>query len=375
MVSEVAKGSMLSVRLDADQMEVILPGNLSIAAVNSNKLCVVAGEDAVISEFAEQLVQKDIPGRLLQTSHAFHSAMMDDIVAPFEAVVRSVKLNPPLKPIISTVTGKRMSEAEATNPAYWAQHLRKTVRFANAVDTLQEKESLILLEVGPGFALATLARQQVTNKTTPIVQGFEKNDTTSEYYSVLRALGQLWLNGIEPDWKAFYQDQQRLKIKLPTYAFDHKRYGLNTAPALNLITPVIETTLTPAESPLRVEETEQIILQKPLTRKDLLISKLKKLFADASGIEMDATLTLVSFIEIGFDSILLMQMSTNLKKEYKVPITIRKLFEEYNTINLLATYLDANLPEGAFTPFSAKPNPEPVFPGSIADSYKDVILN
>jgi len=328
MVSEVEKGSMLSVRIEADQLQSFLPANLSIAAINSNKLCVVAGEE------------KEIPGRLLQTSHAFHSAMMDDIVAPFEAVVRSVKLSPPVKPIVSTVTGKWMSEAEATSPEYWAQHLRKTVRFANAIDTLQEDDGRVLLEVGPGNVLATLARQQITLKSTPVIGGFEKNETLTAYYSVLKALGLLWLNGIEPDWKALYNNRQRAKINLPSYAFDNKRYWLDPVLPVNT-PPVPETQVIPLE-------TEQKKLQDSIMRKDLLTSKLKELFEDTSGIEIDAASVDANFIEIGFDSLSLTQIATNLKKEFNVPITFRKLFEEYNTIHLLAAYLDANLPAEAF---------------------------
>ena len=190
MVSEVERGSMLSVRTNSQQVEAILPEGLSLAAINSNKLCVVAGPDNLVAAFAAKLEEMEIPGRLLHTSHAFHSAMMDEIVAPFEAIVRTVKLNPPVKPVVSTVTGSWMSEAEATDPAYWAQHLRKTVRFADAVDTLQENEGRVLLEVGPGAVLATLSRQQVINKTIAIISGFEKNETTTEYFSVLRAVGQ-----------------------------------------------------------------------------------------------------------------------------------------------------------------------------------------
>lgn len=348
MVSEVAKGSMLSVRLDIETLETILPAGLSVAVINSNKLNVVAGPDELVAAFAEELAKKEIPSILLQTSHAFHSAMMDDIVSPFEAVVKSIKLHPPVKPVVSTVTGTWMSEAEATNPHYWANHLRSTVRFANAINTLQEDEGRILLEVGPGNVLTTLARQQVTVKTTPIMAGFEKNATLTEYYSVLRSLGQLWLNGAEPDWKAFYQNQQRLKVNLPAYAFDNKRYWLEATPLLNTTAQTDET----------IPKQEQTFLQKSRMRKELLIGKLKELFEDSSGIEIDGASTDMNFIEIGFDSLLLTQIATNLKKEFNIPITFRKLFEEYNTIDLLAAYLDANLPAGAFqTPVTAIQQP------------------
>jgi acyl transferase domain-containing protein len=348
MVSEVEKGSMLSVRSDAGALQAILPDGLSIAAINSNKLCVIAGPDKLIEAFSTKLEELEIPGRLLHTSHAFHSAMMDDIVAPFEAVVKSVKLNPPVKPIVSTVTGSWMSEAEAVDPAYWAQHLRKTVRFAAAVDTLAETDVRILLEVGPGNVLATLSRQQVVNKSTPISSGFEKNETTAEYYSVLRALGQLWLHGITPDWKAFYNGQQRIKLNLPAYAFDKKRYWLEAPLPQDNAEPAIEL----QEIKL---ETENNPLDTTLMRQELLTDKLNELFEDASGIEIGSASTSTNFLEIGFDSLLLTQIATNLKKEFNVPITFRKLFEEYNTIQLLAAYLDANLPAGAYAPPAAAP--------------------
>ncbi|MDP9079352.1 MAG: amino acid adenylation domain-containing protein [Bacteroidota bacterium] len=369
MVSEVAKGSMLSVRIDAETLATILPANLSIAVINSNKLSVVAGPDDLVVAFSEELSQKSIPSMLLQTSHAFHSAMMDDIVAPFEEVVKSIKLYPPVKPIVSTVTGTWMSEAEATNPHYWANHLRSTVRFANAVDTLQEEDGRILLEVGPGNVLATLARQQVTVKTTPIMAGFEKNATLTEYYSVLRALGQLWLNGTEPNWKAFYHDQQRLKVNLPAYAFDNKRYWLEAAPPVSATTTETEQTEQP--TPIQKEQTQQSLM-----RKELLTGKLKELFEDASGIEIDGASTDMNFIEIGFDSLLLTQIATNLKKEFNVPITFRKLFEEYNTIDLLAAHLDANLPADAFQSQSPSVvnNHQPVY-ANIAPSPTPVAAN
>jgi len=338
MVSKVSKGSMLAVRLEAAQLENILPKELSIAAINSNKLCVVAGPDNAIANFSIRLTEKNIAARLLQTSHAFHSTMMDDVVAPFEAIVKSIKLNPPIKPIVSTVTGAWMSEAEAVNPAYWANQLRNTVRFADAINTLQEDENRLLLEVGPGNVLATLARQQVTVKSTVIISGLEKNETLSEYYCVLRTVGQLWLNGVDIDWKAVYYNQKRRKINLPAYAFDHKRYWLAPTQPANIIEPVPET-------PETHSETEEIILQDNLMRKHTLSTKLKELFEDASGIEIDERSADSNFIEIGFDSLSLTQIAANLKKEFDVPISFRKLFEEYNTIHLLAEYIDANLAE------------------------------
>ncbi|WP_121810366.1 polyketide synthase [Mucilaginibacter kameinonensis] len=339
LVSSAPHGQMLSVRIEEERLKDILPAGLSVAAVNSKKLCVVAGHESAITAFAAELSEKGIPARLLLTSHAFHSLMMDDIVGPFKEVVKSVKLNKPVKPLVSTVTGTWLSEAQATDPDYWAQHLRNTVRFADALDTIAEDDSRLLLECGPGNILATLARQHNAGKNIPVIAGFEQTDTLTEYHSSLKALGQLWLNGIQPNWEATYLAQNRKKIDIPTYAFDHKRYWLEPAVTIN----IVPETLTQ-------QQTNTKPTQPVLMRKDILIDKLKEIFEDAAGIEIDMAATGMSFIEIGFDSLSLTQIATNLKKIFNVPITFRKLFEEYSSLELLAIYLDNNLPADAFQP-------------------------
>jgi acyl transferase domain-containing protein len=343
LISGVAEGDMLSVRMSADDLKHILPHELSIAAINSNKLCVVAGTKDAIAAFEQQLEETGIPGKLLQTSHAFHSAMMDGVVTLFEDVVRSVKINAPVKPIVSTATGKWLSEAEATDPKYWAQHLRSTVRFADAIDTLMKDKGRLFLEVGPGRTLATLTAQQTSENPAATVAGI----TISDHQSVMKALGQLWLNGAEIDWKAFYTGQRK-KLRLPGYAFDHKKYWVD--PVVNNLTGTVS--YQPEEI---VPDTPQVItneniIPNNIMRKDLLANKLQEIFEDASGIEIDKASADLSFPEIGFDSLLLTQIATNLKKTFNVTISFRKLFEEYNSINLLADFLDKNLPAGQFEP-------------------------
>ncbi|MBK0379126.1 polyketide synthase [Mucilaginibacter segetis] len=339
IVSKAEAGNMLSVRLPEEQLKAILPDTLSIAVINTSKTCVVAGATEEINKFSELLDKQNIASRLLQTSHAFHSAMMDDIVEPFEAIVKQIKLNPPVKPIVSAVTGKWLSEKEATSATYWAQHLRNTVRFADAVSFVTEDESRILLEVGPGNVLATLVRQQTAGKEVKVIAGFTKEEPFG-YNSVLKALGLLWLNGIEPDWKAFYGEQNRLRVDLPTYAFDRKRTWVNPATLVNTVMPTFEV-----KSETLIENSTEIPVIMA-DRKNTLIPKLKAIFENASGIDIDSTD--VSFVEAGFDSLLLTQIATNLKKEFNVPVTFRKLFEDYSSLESLALYLDEVLPADSY---------------------------
>ena len=341
MVSELPQGSMLSVRVEAQALQAMLPENLSIAAINTARLCVVAGVDEAVASFAEQLNLQGIPHRLLFTSHAFHSAMMDSIVPQFTALVKSVTLHPPQRAIVSTVTGTFMTDAEATDPVYWASHLRHTVRFADAAETLLEREQSVFLEAGPGQALTTMVRQQAgSRKVTALSSLKPPKADSSEYRMVLEALGQLWLNGIEPDWSQFYGEQKRSKRVLPTYAFDKKRCWVD--PALPL------TVSTLPETP--VHEVPLLDEEPKLMRNDILLAKVKAIVEDASGFEMADVRPDQSFIELGLDSLLLTQVAIMLKKEFGLPLTFRQLNEEYASPDLLVAYLDQNLPAGAYQP-------------------------
>ncbi len=356
MVSELPQGSMLSVRMEADALQAILPEILSMAAVNTARLCVVAGSDDEVAAFAEQLKSQEVPNRLLSTSHAFHSSMMDAIVPQFTALVKSVTMQPPKRPIVSTVTGTHLTDAEATDPGYWANHLRHTVRFADALETLLESKQSVLLEAGPGRALATMARQQAgSRKMTALSSLKPPKADSSDYRALMETLGQLWLHGVEPDWHKFYAGQKRCKRVLPTYAFDKKRCWVDPIlpPAISLLpgTPVTyPVPVVPPSSEIAPLSEESIVM-----RKDILLAKVKAIVEDASGFELADAAPDQTFIELGLDSLLLTQIAIMLKKEFSLPLTFRQLNEEYASPELLVDYLDQHLPAGAYRPAPPAP--------------------
>ena len=222
---------MLSVRLPEKEVLEILPKSLSIAAINSKYLCVVAGSNSDIETFAKILESKDIPNRILVTSHAFHSAMMNPILEDFKKEVDKVKFNTPNIPIVSALTGTWIKDSEVMSASYWVNHLRNTVRFSDAIDTILKLDNPILLEVGPGKALTTLAHQQGNGQFVSVFPSlvFPKEEN-NEYHTILNSLGELWLRGVNPDWKSFYSSQERQKIILPSYVFDRKPCWLNPPP-------------------------------------------------------------------------------------------------------------------------------------------------
>ena len=347
LVSELPGGSMLSVRLPEEQLKELLPKTLSIAAVNSKQLSVVSGTYEAIEAFAKIMESKDIPHKVLFTSHAFHSTMMDPMLDSFKEALKKVTLNIPRLPIISTVTGTWLTDSEATNVDYWVGHVKNTVRFADAMNTILDQENFVLLEVGPGKSLTSLAQQQAAGKIISAFNSLTMTDegNYNEYTSVLNALGNLWTRGINPDWNAFYKTQKRQKINLPSYVFDRKPCWAN---------PILFNGLPVGEQPIvtnTIAQTEPAVVESlgakttDKSRVSVLLDQILDIITHASGISFDLDAVSNTFLELGLDSLTLTQLSGRLKKEFNLPITFRQLNEEFATPALLANYLDANLPE------------------------------
>jgi len=232
LMQDLPSGSMLSIRLPANEVKPLLPsdGRVEIAAINSPATCVVAGPTDAIEAFATDLEAGSLgvspPHRLLQTSHAFHSAMMDPAVEQFAAVVKTINLKPPAIPLISTVTASLMTAEEATSVEYWSTQIRRPVRFADALGVALESPDALLLEVGPGQALTTLSHQHraKTKDQLAIASLPHPRQEQSAATFALTALGRLWQANIAVDWTSLYQHGSRPKVHLPTYPFERELY-------------------------------------------------------------------------------------------------------------------------------------------------------
>jgi acyl transferase domain-containing protein len=230
LMQSMPPGSMLGVRAAAEVVERRLPPAVALAASNGPALCVVAGPTETIERFRDELEKDGIVAKLLFTSHAFHSEMMEPVVEPFAEAVRRAKPAAPRIPIISTATGALLGAEQATDPMYWARHLRVPVRFTEALRTLWSDPSLTLLEVGPRSTCATLARQIVTDRTKQVAIASLDDRTEAEWPSLLRAAGQLWLGGAPIDWEAIQAIGRRHLVSLPSYPFARDRHWLEPAP-------------------------------------------------------------------------------------------------------------------------------------------------
>ena len=164
-------GVMLAVRLPEAEINALLAetgATLSMAAINAPSLCVVAGSAEEAANFEQALERKQIASRRLKTSHAFHSAMMEPVAQPFTALLKSVALHAPQIPFVSNVTGKWITDEQATDPSYWARHLRESVRFADGVGELLGAEpGTVLLrwaraDTGPRSSVSIRRRARAT---------------------------------------------------------------------------------------------------------------------------------------------------------------------------------------------------------------------
>lgn len=338
LMSSLPKGSMLSVRLPLEKLKPLIPQSLSLAAINSSQSCVVAGQTVDIEAFEKTLISSDITCKILATSHAFHSFMMDPILEIFKMEVDKVQKSIPRVPIASTATGEWLSDSEALSSDYWTNHLRQTVHYGDAVNTILKLEDIVLLEVGPGHTLTTLARQQSSGNILTAFASLpteNKDIPQDEYETILTTLGNLWLHGLTPDWKAFYSKQKRQKINLPCYVFDKKPCWIDAPyPKEQTITKDLNNTI--ADIPISSSTNIS-----PM-RKNSILNKISEIVSLSSGIDYESHHSSHSFIELGLDSLALTQLSLKLKKEFNLPITFRQLNEEFGSPNLLAEYIDKN---------------------------------
>ena len=346
LMQTLPPGAMLAVRLPAAEVQKKLGASLSLAADNSPSLSVVSGPAGAVDALEARWTHEGTACRRLPASHAFHSAMMDPILAEFCDLVASVPRSAPQIPFVSNVSGTWITDAEATDPSYWAAHLRGTVRFADGLGTLLADPSRLLLEVGPNVTLSPFARQHPAKAPTHDVlasldPGRQK---LPEHAAFLQCAGRLWLSGVPLKWNGGGR-----RVSLPAYPFERTRHWVEPArPAAISPQEILPLMTLPAAS--------------APSRADRLLHELTALLSDQSGVPADNLAPGTTFLDLGFDSLFLTQAGTAIGRKFGVKVTFRTLLEDASTPAALAALLDQQLP----------PDPMPLAPAPAAPAAPSV---
>ncbi len=224
----MAPGAMLSVQLPEQDLRPLLGDNLDLAAINAPVLCVATGPSAHIDELETRLRDRRVEFSRLHLAIGAHSRLVEPILEEFGALLRQIQLRPPTMPFVSNVTGTWITPEQATDPAYWTSHIRSTVRFADGVGTLLQAADRVLLEVGPGQTLTTLARLHPERVADQLVLQTTRHprDESPDDAFILGTLGRLWSAGVAVDWNALHAGQLRQRVPLPAYPFEHTRHWI-----------------------------------------------------------------------------------------------------------------------------------------------------
>lgn len=356
LIVELPKGAMLSVRATREQVTPYLNDEINLAATNGAKSCVIAAPFEPMAALEARLSDDGIEHKRLHTSHAFHSSMMEPVVGEFQQAVASVELKAPTIPIYSTVLADWMTPETATSPAYWAAHLRHPVQFFESISALWEKSDHALLEVGPGNTLATLAGQNPDRKKAQACLATLPHPTSTEsaQLHMRSTLGALWSHGLDLDWDlAEAKTAYPAKAKLPSYPFQRRSFyreptnqipGAPALPTAQAAPPVALPSVAPTPPAPASDPTVDIT------------SRLCEAISDLSGISPDEITQDLTFLELGFDSLLLTQACREVQDLFGVKVSLKDLMNDLSSLELLSAHVAAN------TTIAPAVQPQPIAP-------------
>ena len=309
LIQQQPVGAMLAVPLSEQEVQPFLTEGISLAAVNSPAQCVIAGPLDAIASREKHLNEKGLETRRLHTSHAFHSTMMLPVATPFVEQIKQAKLHSPNIPFISNVTGTWITAEEATNPEHWRKELLQPVRFADGIRALLQKHDGILLEVGAGRTLSTLARQQTSIQESLVTQTSLRHphDPSSDVAFFLNTLARLWVAGANVNWSELYAREQRRHIALLAHPVDRQHNWMN------------------AHKLPQSDQKEFVQANSVLNTANELEQHIARAWQELLGIDhigLDE-----NFFKLGGDSLLASQLVARLRQTFHTEVPLVAIFE------------------------------------------------
>jgi len=329
LMQDAAQGAMLAVRTTEARLMPLLGDDLDLAAANAPELCVAAGPFEAIAALEARLQEAGIDARRLHTSHAFHSRMMDPVVEGLQTFAEGLGFATPTIPYVSSVSGAWV--LQAPDAAYWAQHCRHPVRFAEALQKVAGDAPPILIEVGPGRALTTFATQGLPRESyrAAITTLPDAVAADRDVQSFHEALARLWTLGAPVELADFYGDAAH-RVALPSYPFRRQLHWIDAPTSVAAPTQTLQNE----------REMTSMANQADTGRLARLSTALATLFEELSGEVLVAEDHDTPFLELGFDSLFLGQVATKVQRQFGVSLVFRQLLSDITSLSALALYLD-----------------------------------
>jgi acyl transferase domain-containing protein len=349
LIATLPPGAMTVVALSPLEIEAIGAVGVVIAARSGPATTVVAGSIEAVRALERRLAEGAITCKRLDVEHAVHTEAMRPIAAELTALVARLPLRAPRIPYLSNVTGALLSADEATRPAYWAEHLCQPVALAPAIDHLVADPDHLIVEIGPGAGLASLARLAAKRLGGPprTVVTSLPDGRGDDLRHLLGAVGELWIAGVAIDWRGLWPEGLPGLVPLPTYPFERSRHWVDgpTTPRNSTTTaPATEISPPAATRPRRAPGSTPVA--GPRTpRERALVAAFQASFGFAGiGIHDD-------FFALGGHSLLAIQLLHRLRATLGVDLSVRSLIE-LRTVAALAGHWEtlARAPAAAARP-------------------------
>ncbi|NEO89529.1 MAG: type I polyketide synthase [Moorea sp. SIO3G5] len=250
-------GEMVAVLASPSQVEKAIapyPEEVAIAAINGPMSLVISGQRQAINAVCATLKADGVKIKPLQVSHAFHSPLMEPMLAEFEAVASEVIYSKPRIPLISNVTGKVANDDIAT-PQYWIRHVQQPVRFAEGMETLHQEGYEVFVEIGPKPILLGMGRQCLPENIGVWLPSLRPRK--QEWQLLLESLAQLYVRGVAVDWSGISRNDTACKVVLPTYPWQRQRYWMETVDTFNHQTQLLSRNGKERNFPLDVKKSGQ----------------------------------------------------------------------------------------------------------------------
>jgi malonyl CoA-acyl carrier protein transacylase len=235
LVNELPQAIMLAVMQPEEELRAALPDGIYISLLNGPSHCVIAGPPEIVTDFEKTLAAGEIIARRVQNGHAFHTPMMEPLLASFEAEVAKVAFHEPKIRYISNVSGDWVTAAQATDPKYWSRHVSQTARFSDGLRRLWQLGNPLLIECGPGRTLSVLAAQHPDRKAS-LQSGIwsmrQRYENEVDERILLTAVGKVWLAGSDISWDRISRPGVSHRIPLPSYPHEKEHCWTNTAPTV-----------------------------------------------------------------------------------------------------------------------------------------------